>query len=122
MASFRAIEEGVNLVRHTSQGLAAAFDYQGRRLSAMDDYHAADYDMVSEIPTKVSAPSTRRWETGSRGCVRKPSSRGTELKTFPFYTWNIFPESDQTYLDAARRVEPSAGPKITRTESLSVMS
>jgi hypothetical protein len=37
----------------------------------MDDYHAADYDMVSEIPTKVSAPSTRRWKTGSRGCVRK---------------------------------------------------
>lgn len=52
MASFRAIEEGVNLVRHTSQGLSAAFDYQGRRLSAMDDYYTAEYDLVSEIPTR----------------------------------------------------------------------
>jgi len=52
MASFRAIEEGVNLVRHTSQGLSAAFDYQGRRLSAMDDYRTSDYVLVSEIPTK----------------------------------------------------------------------
>ncbi len=52
MASFRAIEQGVNLVRQTSQGLSAAFDYQGRRLSAMDHYHAADYVLVSEVPTK----------------------------------------------------------------------
>lgn len=37
MASFRAIEQGFNLVRHTSQGLSAAFDYQGRRLASMDD-------------------------------------------------------------------------------------
>ncbi len=51
MASFRAIEEGVNLVRQTSQGLSAAFDYQGRRLSAMDHYHASDFVLVSEVPT-----------------------------------------------------------------------
>ena len=52
MASFRAIEQGVNLVRHTSQGLSAAFDYQGQRLSSMDHYHTADYVLVSEIPTR----------------------------------------------------------------------
>jgi apolipoprotein N-acyltransferase len=52
MASFRAIEQGVNLVRQTSQGLSAAFDYQGRRLSAMDHYHTADYVLVSEVPTR----------------------------------------------------------------------
>jgi len=33
-------------------------------------------------------------------------------KLFPFYTRNIFPESDQTYLDTARRVERSAGPTL----------
>jgi apolipoprotein N-acyltransferase len=52
MASFRAIEQGVNFVRQTSQGLSAAFDYQGRRLSAMDHYHTTDYAMISEVPTR----------------------------------------------------------------------
>ena len=52
MASFRAIEQGFNLIRHTSQGLSAAFDYQGRRLAAMDDYQTADYAMISQVPTK----------------------------------------------------------------------
>jgi apolipoprotein N-acyltransferase len=52
MASFRAIEQGVNLIRHTSQGLSAAFDYQGRRLAAMDHYQTSDYVMISEVPTK----------------------------------------------------------------------
>jgi apolipoprotein N-acyltransferase len=52
MASFRALEQGVNLVRQTSQGLSAAFDYQGRRLSSMDHYHTADYVLVSEVPTR----------------------------------------------------------------------
>lgn len=52
MASFRAIEQGANLVRQTSQGLSAAFDYQGRRLATMDDYHTSDYVLVSEVPTR----------------------------------------------------------------------
>lgn len=52
MVSFRAIEQGVNLIRQTSQGLSAAFDYQGRRLAAMDHFQTADYAMVSEVPTK----------------------------------------------------------------------
>jgi apolipoprotein N-acyltransferase len=52
MVSFRAIEQGVNLIRHTSRGLSAAFDYQGRQLAAMDHYQTTDYAMVSEVPTK----------------------------------------------------------------------
>ena len=52
MVSFRTIEQGFNLIRQTSQGLSAAFDYQGRRLAAMDDYQTTDYAMVSEIPTR----------------------------------------------------------------------
>jgi apolipoprotein N-acyltransferase len=52
MASFRAIEQGFNLVRQTSGGLSAAFDYQGRRLAAMDDYVANEHAMVSQVPTR----------------------------------------------------------------------
>ncbi len=52
MASYRAIEQGFNLIRQTSGGLSAAFDYQGRRLAAMDDYQTTDYAMVSQIPTR----------------------------------------------------------------------
>jgi apolipoprotein N-acyltransferase len=52
MASFRAIEQGFNLVRHTSQGLSAAYDYQGRRLAAMDHYLATDHTLISQVPIK----------------------------------------------------------------------
>jgi apolipoprotein N-acyltransferase len=52
MASFRAIEQGLNLIRQTSLGLSAAFDYQGRRLAAMDHFQTSDYAMVSEVPTR----------------------------------------------------------------------
>jgi apolipoprotein N-acyltransferase len=51
MVSFRAVEQGFNLIRQTSQGLSAAFDFQGRRLAAMDYYQTTDYAMVSEVPT-----------------------------------------------------------------------
>jgi apolipoprotein N-acyltransferase len=52
MASFRAIEQGVNLIRQTSRGMSSAYDYQGRRLAAMDHFQTADYAMISQIPTK----------------------------------------------------------------------
>jgi len=52
MASFRGIEECSNLIRQTSQGLSAAFDYQGRGLAAMDHYQTADYAMVSQVSTR----------------------------------------------------------------------
>lgn len=52
MASYRAIEQGVNFVRHTSQGLSAAYDYEGRSLATMDHYSATDRTMVSQVPTR----------------------------------------------------------------------
>ncbi len=52
MASFRALEQGVNLVRHTSDGLSAAYDYQGHVLSAMDHYQASDPVMIAQVPTR----------------------------------------------------------------------
>jgi apolipoprotein N-acyltransferase len=52
MAGFRAIEQGVNLIRHTSGGLSAAYDYQGRRLAAMDHYAAADHSLVVQVPVR----------------------------------------------------------------------
>jgi apolipoprotein N-acyltransferase len=52
MASFRAIEEGFNLVRQTSNGFSAAYDYQGRQLAAMDHFRTPGHVMVSEVPTR----------------------------------------------------------------------
>ncbi len=63
MASFRAIEQGVNLVRHTSLGLSAAFDYQGRPLATMDHYLATERTLVSQVPTRgVRTPYARLGE------------------------------------------------------------
>jgi len=52
MATFRAVEQGVNLVRHTSHGLSLAVDYQGRVLGAMDHFAARDHDFVVQVPTR----------------------------------------------------------------------
>jgi apolipoprotein N-acyltransferase len=51
MASFRAIEQGFNLVRETSDGLSAAYDYEGRRIAAADYFKTSDYAMISAVPT-----------------------------------------------------------------------
>ena len=53
MARIRAIEQGFNLVRHASNGLSVAADYQGRVLNSMDHYTAAsDRVLVSQVPIK----------------------------------------------------------------------
>ncbi len=52
IASFRAIEQGFNLVRQSNGGLSAAYDFQGRRLAAMDQYQATDLTMIAEVPTR----------------------------------------------------------------------
>jgi apolipoprotein N-acyltransferase len=52
MASFRAIEQGVNLDRQTSHGLSAAYDYEGRVLAAMDHFQSSEYVMVANLPVK----------------------------------------------------------------------
>lgn len=52
MARFRAVEQGFNLVRHTSNGLSIATDHQGRVLAHMDHYTAAERTLVSQVPTE----------------------------------------------------------------------
>lgn len=53
MAVFRAVEQGFNMVRHVSQGLSVAVDYQGRVYGAMDHYQTfGDRALVSELPTR----------------------------------------------------------------------
>jgi apolipoprotein N-acyltransferase len=70
MASFRAIEQGFNLIRQTSQGLSAAFDYQGRRLAAMDHYQTTDYAMVSQVPIRgVRTVYSRLRDWFAWGCL-----------------------------------------------------
>lgn len=52
MAVFRAIENGVSLVRQASNGLSIATDPYGRVLAAMDHFTASDRVMVAQVPTQ----------------------------------------------------------------------
>jgi apolipoprotein N-acyltransferase len=50
MSVFRAIEQGVPLVRPTINGLSIAVDRRGEVLAAMDHYASADRVMVASVP------------------------------------------------------------------------
>jgi apolipoprotein N-acyltransferase len=50
-AAFRAIEDGVSLVRQASGGLALAVDYEGRVLASSDYYTTDQQVMVADVPT-----------------------------------------------------------------------
>jgi apolipoprotein N-acyltransferase len=52
IATFRAIEQGFNLVRQSNGGLSAAYDYQGRLLASMDEYHSAALTLIAQVPTR----------------------------------------------------------------------
>lgn len=52
MAVFRAVENGVSLVRHVSNGLSIATDPYGRVLASMDHFTASERVMVAQVPTK----------------------------------------------------------------------
>ena len=52
MAVFRAIENGVSLVRQVSNGLSIATDPYGRVLAAMDHFAASEQVMVAQVPTR----------------------------------------------------------------------
>ncbi len=52
MARFRAIEQGFNLIRHTSNGLSVGTDFTGRVISEMDHYGDNDKVLVTQLPTR----------------------------------------------------------------------
>ena len=70
MASFRAIEQGFNLLRATSHGLSAAYDYQGRELAVMDYFASDNKTLVAQIPTSGSPTIYARFgDWFSWGCL-----------------------------------------------------
>jgi len=52
MAVFRAIENGMSLVRQTDDGLSIAVDPYGRVLAQTDFFGASDRTMVAQVPVK----------------------------------------------------------------------
>ncbi len=52
MASFRAIEDGFNLVRQANLGFSAAYDYQGHLLAGMHDHQSTDFAQIAYVPTR----------------------------------------------------------------------
>ncbi len=52
MAVFRAIENGVSLVRQASGGLSIVTDPYGRVLASMDHWRASEWVMVAQVPTQ----------------------------------------------------------------------
>jgi apolipoprotein N-acyltransferase len=51
MAVFRAIENGVSLVRQVNQGLSLAADPYGRVVAAQDHFTGSERVMVAQVPT-----------------------------------------------------------------------
>jgi apolipoprotein N-acyltransferase len=51
-AVFRAVENGVSMLRAARWGLSSAVDPLGRTLATMDDSLAAQKVMVAQLPTK----------------------------------------------------------------------
>jgi apolipoprotein N-acyltransferase len=52
MAVFRAIENGMSLVRQTDTGLSIAVDPYGRVLAQSDFFGATDRTMVAQVPVR----------------------------------------------------------------------
>jgi len=52
VASFRAIEQGFNLVRSVSRGLSASFNYKGQVISSQDYFVTNDVILYSDVPMK----------------------------------------------------------------------
>jgi apolipoprotein N-acyltransferase len=51
MAVFRAIENGVSVVRQADNGLSIVADPYGRTLAAVDHFTASEWVMVAQVPT-----------------------------------------------------------------------
>ena len=52
MAVFRAIENGMSVVRQTDEGLSIAVDAYGRILAQTDFFSSKDRTMVAQVPVK----------------------------------------------------------------------
>jgi apolipoprotein N-acyltransferase len=52
MATFRAVENGVSVVREADNGLSVATDPYGRTLAAVDHFTASERVMVAQVPTQ----------------------------------------------------------------------
>ncbi|MDC7126123.1 MAG: hypothetical protein PQJ46_11190 [Spirochaetales bacterium] len=52
MAVFRAVENGVSMVRQTAEGLSLACDPAGTTISKLDHFTAGRLEMFSEVPAK----------------------------------------------------------------------
>ncbi len=52
MMAYRAIENGFSVVRITSSGLSAVYDYQGRTLATMDYFKTTDKVFTAYVPEK----------------------------------------------------------------------
>lgn len=52
MASFRAIEQGFNIIHLASHGRSAAYDYEGNRLATLDYFQTQDPTMIAYVPTR----------------------------------------------------------------------
>jgi apolipoprotein N-acyltransferase len=50
MAAFRAIENGVSLLRPAASGISSAVDPWGRELAMSDHFSAADRTMIAQVP------------------------------------------------------------------------
>jgi len=52
VASFRALEQGFNLVRAASRGLSASFNYKGQLISSQNYFTTNDVILYSDVPMK----------------------------------------------------------------------
>lgn len=52
MARFRAIEQGFNFIRQTSNGLSVGTNYTGKVLSEMDHFTDTNKVLITHLPTK----------------------------------------------------------------------
>ena len=81
MATFRAVEQGFNLVRQVRSGMSMAVDYQGRVLARMDDFGSPDREMTAYVPTRgVRTMYSRIGDAFAWGCL-------LSLAILAFATW-----------------------------------
>jgi apolipoprotein N-acyltransferase len=69
MHVFRAIENGVPLVRAVASGLSAAVDPWGRVLSVSDFFAEGDHTMTAQVPVGRVPTLYARRAICSRGCA-----------------------------------------------------